>query len=349
MDAGHLLEALARTVERLGSYTDADLVPALVRDLVREIGLEGAALWRARGPRLVLAHAEGKPIDDAFAREALSGERDEGARAAWPLRVRERTIGVLAVRGALEEPVRLVARMLAGRSAHVLQDAERASTQRTLLEGLSHELRAPLQALLGYVDLLRAGGFGLLTDAQAQALDTVSQSAEKVLAVARDVLQVARIDAGRDHVIVGEVALDELLAREVEDVRPLAAAAGLRLDLSCPEGLRLRSDGAKIARIVTNLLSNAIKYTGEGGVTVQARAAEHGCVIEVLDTGAGIPEDKREAVFEEYVRLDRSREGTGLGLPIARRLAGLLGGRLDLLPREGGGTAARLELPPCGG
>jgi len=227
-----------------------------------------------------------------------------------------------------------------------MSQESREDAARRALQGLAHELRAPLQSLLGYVDLLRDGSLGPLNGEQQSAVESVAAAAEKILAVTGDVLQVARIAAGRDRVIVGEVALDALLAGEIDAVRPLATAEGLELALECPAGLRTVSDGAKIARIVTNLLTNALKFTPRGGrVLVRAAADGDGVRIEVSDDGAGIPAGKHDAVFEEYVRLDRSREGTGLGLPIARRLAEMLGGALTLDSAEGCGATFRLRLP----
>ncbi|MHC4338862.1 MAG: sensor histidine kinase [Planctomycetota bacterium] len=340
-----LLRRLVRLVEGVGSYTDAEVLAHITRELVREFGLEGAAIWRISGGEPVLEYAKGRSIEEAFIKGALEGKQEAEDHVAWPLRVGREDLGVLAVRGAITDPVRLLTGMLAGRCAHILNDARRATTQRTLLEGLSHELRAPLQAMLGHVDLLRSGAFGPLTDDQAEALEAVAGSAERILSVARDVLQVARIDAGRDQVIVGEVALDEILHREVDVIRPLAERAGLELRVDCPSNLLVTSDGAKIARIVTNLISNAIKYTPKGLITVRGGPRTGGFFAEVMDTGVGIPSTKQRAVFEEYVRLDGAGEGTGLGLAIARRLANLLEGRLTLESKVGEGTTVRLELP----
>ncbi|MHC4956925.1 MAG: sensor histidine kinase [Planctomycetota bacterium] len=212
-----------------------------------------------------------------------------------------------------------------------------------LLGGLSHELRQPLQALVGHLDLLRRGSLGSLTSEQEQALDAVAMNAERVLRIAEDVLQVARIDAGLEDVVADEVDLRALLLAETEHARPRAQKKGLELGLDCPAGTTVSSDGGKLARIVANLLSNAIKYTAQGRVDVRGGPG----FIEVADTGPGIPEDQREAVFDEYVRLEPGREpGTGLGLAIVRRLARLLGAEVAI--RSGpGGTTLRLDLPPA--
>lgn len=212
--------------------------------------------------------------------------------------------------------------------------------RRALLEGLSHELRAPLQTLLGQVDLLAGGAYGPLTEEQNEAVGSVQRSAEKILTIANDVLEVVRIEAGHEEVLTSDVVLDELLEREVEDARERAVAKGLSLTLECPTGLTVRSDGAKLARIVANLLGNAIKYTQMGGVTVRASAT----AIEIEDTGIGIPAEHLNKVFDAYVRLDATQPGTGLGLAIVRGLARLLDAKLTMESETGRGTTVRVEL-----
>lgn len=346
MDPAQVLERLVRLLGRAGSYADASTaVSGIVRDLVNEFGLEGAAVWQRTHDGYELLSSHGATVPDDL---VLSADGTEQARAgcrAWPLQAGRGTVGIFAVRGGMTGPAGDVVRMLAGRCAHILEDGRRAGAQRAVLEGLGHELRAPLQSLLGYVDLLRNETFGPLAADQASALASVAGNAERILSVTRDVLQVARIDSGHETVIVGEVDLADLVRREVDAVRPLAAEAGLSLSCECPPGLRTRSDGRKIGRILTNLVTNAVKYTPAGGVTVRAGQGPGGVFLEVRDTGTGIPPERQADVFEEYVRLDSSREGTGLGLAIARRLADLVGGQLTLSSEVGAGTTVRLDLP----
>ena len=210
-----------------------------------------------------------------------------------------------------------------------------------LLRGLAHELRAPLQSLLGHVDLLRDGTFGTVSDEQAEALAAVGRSAERILAIADDVLQVARIDAGQEAPASETVDLTALLREEAMHIVPAALAKGLDCHVVVPDGLVVTSDAAKLRRIATNLLRNAVKYTDEGTVTMRAGPG----YFEVADTGIGIPADRAEAVFEEYVRLHPDRTGTGLGLAIVRRLARLLGARVLLDSVPGKGATFRVELP----
>lgn len=346
MDPAQVLERLLRLAGRMGSCADASTaVSGIVRDIVDELGLEGAAAWQRTHDGYEPLSRHGAPVPDDLVHSA---DRTEQARAgcrAWPLQTSRGTVGVFAVRGQMTGTVGDTVRMLATRCAHILEDGRRGGAQRALLEGLGHELRAPLQSLLGYVDLLRNETLGPLAADQAAALASIAGNAERILSVTRDVLQVARIDSGHETVIVGEVDLDSLIRRELDAVRPLAAGAGLDLSCECPPGLRTRSDGRKIGRILTNLLTNAVKYTPAG--TVSVRAGEHpgGIFIEVADSGTGIPPARQDDVFREYVRLDASREGIGLGLAIARRLADLVGGRLTLFSEVGAGTTVRLDLP----
>jgi signal transduction histidine kinase len=346
MDPALVLERLLRLVAKVGSYADAaTAVSGIVRGVVDELGLEGAAVWQRTHDGYEPLGCHGAPVSDGL---VLSADRTEQAREgcrAWPLQTSRGTVGVFAVRGELRGMVGDVVRTLAARCAHILEDGRRAGAQRAVLEGLGHELRAPLQSLLGYVDLLGDGTFGPLAPDQAAALASIAGNAERILSVTRDVLQVARIDSGHETVIVGEVDLDDLIRRELDSVRPLAAEAGLSLLCECPSGLRTRSDGRKIARILTNLLTNAVKYTPTGSVIVRAGKSPTGVFVDVVDTGAGIPPQRQADVFKEYVRLDGAQEGTGLGLAIARRLAELVGGRLTLSSEVGTGTTVRLDLP----
>ncbi|MHC4972891.1 MAG: sensor histidine kinase [Planctomycetota bacterium] len=347
MTAARVLERLLRLVAGVGSYADASTaVTGIVRDIVDELGVEGAAVWQRTHDGYDPLACHGAPVPDELVLSADRAERTGGGCRAWPLRANRGTVGIFAVRGALSGPVGDVVRMLATRCAHILEDGRRAGAQRAVLEGLGHELRAPLQSLLGYVDLLQGGTFGPLAPDQAGALASIAGNAERILSVTRDVLQVARIDSGHETVIVGEVDLDDLIRKELDAVRPLAAEAGLGLACECPSDLRTRSDGRKIARILTNLLTNAVKYTSTGNVTVRAGKSPTGVFVEVADTGPGIPPERQADVFEEYVRLDAAQEGTGLGLAIARRLADLVGGRLTLHSTVGAGTTVRLDLPP---
>ncbi len=349
-----ILQALVRLVDRVGSYTEPSAaLCGIVKDLVEVMGLDGAALWRVgEDGELAAECAFGVEVPRPELRErdgCEAGERVEGERTTdghvWPLCRGAEILGALGVVGDVRGDLELVLGMLARRCGTILSDGLRVARRQTLLEGLSHELRAPLQSLLGYLDLLRRGAFGPLEDAQGDVVKQAATQAERILSVARDVLQVARIDAGREQVIADDIVLATLIERELAAARSLPVAAGLEFVADCAPELVVHSDGNKLQRILTNLLSNAAKYTDEGSVTVRARTNEGGTVVEVIDTGRGIPPDKTAHVFGEYVQLDPTADGTGLGLPICRRLAKLLGGRLRIDSEPGKGTTVRLTLP----
>ena len=331
-----IVAALVRLVRRVGSNTTDAAIGTVVEGLVEEIGWRGAAVWVAGDSGLELGWSHGEP--------AQPGEAD----AQWPLRVAGRHLGVLVTAGPSTEDQRAVTGMLAGRCAHIFADTRRTATQRSLLEGLGHELRTPLQSLLGFADLLASGSLGPLDQKQVEATDAISRTATRILAVARDVLQAARIDAGRERLEMEPVDLAELLRREADALQSLAVKKSLTLVVECPDGLVVETDRSKVSRILTNLLSNAIKYSDRGEIVLRGGTLSEGVFLEIEDQGIGIPADQQKAVFDEYVRLGGTRaEGTGLGLPIARRLARLLGGSLELESGDERGTRVRFEIPAC--
>ncbi|HEX8362288.1 MAG TPA: ATP-binding protein, partial [Longimicrobium sp.] len=168
-----------------------------------------------------------------------------------------------------------------------------------------------------------------------------------------DVLNLARIEAGRVDYDIGDVDLAALAERVAPMVVPQAAAAGLRLEVAVSPGAAVRGDPDKIRQILLNLLSNAIKFTPPGGrvsVTSAVREGAPGVVfLRVTDTGTGIPDDKQSAVFEPFVQVDMSRtrrsDGSGLGLAISRDLARGMGGDLRVRSVVGTGSTFTLTLP----
>jgi signal transduction histidine kinase len=331
-----IVAALRRLVQKVGSNTDESALQTIVDGLVEEMGWSGAAIWVRKDGGRALGWHHGDVAEPGH------------ADAQWPLRVAGRHLGVLVTAGPSSEDQRALTGMLAGRCAHILADARRSAAQRSLLEGLGHELRTPLQSLLGYADLIASGALGELDPRQADAADALTRMAARILAVSHDVLQAARIDAGREELAVTEVELAPILVQEADAARTRAEEKGLDLEVECERGLAVRTDAGKIARILANLVSNAVKYTETGRIVLRAGALPEGAFLEVEDSGIGIPEAQREAVFDEYVRVGGTgAEGTGLGLSIALRLARLLGGSLELDSTERQGTRVRLVIPAC--
>ncbi len=221
-----------------------------------------------------------------------------------------------------------------------------AQTQQRFVSDASHELRAPLTAIKGNLDLLRHQP-RLSAEDRRDALDDASREAERLMALVADLLALARADAGvplrRDP-----VELDRVLLEAVNDARHLVR--GQRLDVARLEPVEVEGDRDRLKQLLFILLDNALKYTPRSGkVSIELRKADAGVSIELADNGMGIPSESLPHVFERFYRADpaRSRDpgGTGLGLPIARWIARQHGGDITLESVVGKGTTARVTLP----
>jgi PAS domain S-box-containing protein len=212
---------------------------------------------------------------------------------------------------------------------------------------VSHELRTPISAIMLYHDLLLTEVYGALDAAQREALERAQRSAEHLLELINDLLDLSKLQAGKMQPRVEEVDVAELVDTVFLSVAPLAREYGSELSLHVlRRPLPVLGDARRIRQILLNLISNAVKF-GEGH-PVEVRAGQNGggVVVEVADHGRGIAPGDVPRIFEDFVQLgDGSDEGTGLGLPIARRLAVLLGGSLEVDSEPGVGSTFRLFLP----
>ena len=229
------------------------------------------------------------------------------------------------------------------------EGANRAKSE--FLAVMSHELRTPLNAIGGYADLIEMGIHGPVTDAQREDLRRIQVSQRHLLGLINEVLNYAKLETGTVHYELEPIHVRDVLASAEGLVSPQVRARGLTLAVAdCPAAVAVRADGEKLRQIVVNLLSNAIKFTPPGGrIEVDyAIVGDHVC-IAVRDTGIGIPEEKREAIFEPFVQvrsdLTRTAEGTGLGLSISRDLARGMGGELGVESTPGVGSTFTLRLP----
>jgi signal transduction histidine kinase len=222
------------------------------------------------------------------------------------------------------------------------------------LANISHELRTPLNAIIGYAEMIREelvanGQSGLTLD-----LDRLMIASRHLLNLIQDVLDLARIEAGRLDVRPEVVDLRTLLADLTATLGPSVQSAGnkLSIDLSLTQPL-LHTDPLRLQQILLNLLGNANKFTLGGSITLAAHNEAFGglpgVAIAVIDTGIGIPPDKLEAVFDAFTQVDNTATrrfgGTGLGLTICRRLCELLGGTMDVVSRLDLGSTFTVRLP----
>jgi signal transduction histidine kinase len=237
------------------------------------------------------------------------------------------------------------------RQRSIAEEANRAKS--AFLAMMSHELRTPLNAIGGYVQLLEMGIYGPLTDAQNDALAKIARSQHHLLRLINDVLNLARIEAGRVEYDLEPVELREVVDAVLPMVEPQLAARRLRHEVDVPPELVAYADQEKVQQILLNLLSNATKFTpAEGCVSVDAFAdpdRDDRVYVRVRDTGVGIPSDRLEQLFKPFVQVDASQarraEGTGLGLTISRDLARGMGGDLRARSEEGAGSSFTLTLP----
>ena len=230
-------------------------------------------------------------------------------------------------------------------------DANRAKS--AFLAMMSHELRTPLNAIGGYAQLLELGIHGPITEGQREALDRIVRSQRLLLRLVNDVLNLARIEAGRVDYRFDDLVLADIVGAVMPMVEPQLGAKQIACEIEIAADLMVRADREKVEQIVLNLLTNAVKFTPAGGrVTIGAESRREDpdwVHLRVRDTGIGIPPEMQTKIFEPFVQVQaahaRRSEGTGLGLTISRDLARGMGGDLTVESTPGVGTAFTLSLP----
>lgn len=226
--------------------------------------------------------------------------------------------------------------------------ANRAKTD--FLAVMSHELRTPLNAVFGFTDLLESGLGGELTEQQQHYLERIRQSSTHLLTLVDDILNYAKLDAGRERLQLREVELTALMREVAAMVEPAVSKKGLQLDVDVPDSeISLTTDPDRLSQVLLNLLTNATRFTERGGVSLSAQPDDDEVLIKVSDSGIGIDPEHHHAVFEPFWQVapatTREQDGAGLGLAIAHRLTLALGGSIDLDSEPGRGSTFLIRLP----
>ena len=291
-------------------------------------GLTAVVLWRILPAALTLP----SPSKLQEINQQLNASYEEIEE-----KVRERTAELEAMNEAL---------------ASARKRADEASAAKSeFLANMSHEIRTPMNAVVGLSELLARSS--PLTGKQAQFITTMQSSAATLLELINDLLDIEKIEAQtvaleRKPFNLYETVRDVVMAMEVR-AREKGLSFALRNDCPGLEERRFLGDSLRVRQVLMNLCSNAVKFTEKGGVTVQLDCRNGLAVIAVADTGIGIPEEKRERIFEQFVQADssisRKYGGSGLGLSIVRRLVTLMGGSIQLDSTVGAGSRFTVELP----
>jgi signal transduction histidine kinase/CHASE3 domain sensor protein len=338
----------------------------------------GQVIDPSRRTPLTAAIQRGQPVLLRTAAEVeaqfpdiVERHRNDGiqAAAAFPIQNAGRVIGGLLVRftrprahtrndmsfmaamsriaGEALERARLFEAERDARTA--AESANRAKA--AFLASMSHELRTPLQAALGFAQLIRSGLYGPITDDQSEVLGRVERSQTHLTRLIDDILDFARLEAGRVRMNVEEVAVADSIQQLGPLVEPQAARKRIELSMVVPPpSLIVSADRHRLQQILVNLVGNAIKFTPESGVVrVRATRDAEFVIIQVSDSGPGIPPDRLQAIFEPFVQVDeghtRTHSGVGLGLAISRDLARAMGGELAVESVVDQGSTFSVKLP----
>ncbi|MEO7103298.1 MAG: ATP-binding protein, partial [Gemmatimonadaceae bacterium] len=256
--------------------------------------------------------------------------------------------------GELEDRVRAATADLGEQNVRLqwqsreLEKANRLKSE--FLASMSHELRTPINALIGYTALMLDRIYGELNERQEEGLTRIRAAAQHLLALINDILDLAKIEAGRMPLHIEPTVLQDVMREASVQIDPLVKKKGLTYRWVAPKDpLYMTTDRTKVKQIMLNLLSNAVKFTHSGSITLSAGIEGDVVRLDVIDTGIGIRKEDLAAIWDDFRQVDQSRTrefgGTGLGLSITRKLSGALGGRVSLTSDYGKGSTFTVFLP----
>jgi len=340
--------AYHRFVEMLAVKRDLSATTELLRDAIESTG-EAFAVFSPEGHRLI--------SNRQFHQFFPDGRRPQESRdpnvlqlldGRWVKRSQRQTQagGTVDVYADITDLKEQEAALDAARLE--AEGANRAKSQ--FLAVMSHELRTPLNGIIGFAELLAQDEFEHRPEVVREYGGLIAQSGRHLLSLITDILDLSRIEAGRYSLVEEELEFDHLVEEVTSAFQPLIATGKLTIELDLACGRTVLADARAVRQMLDNLLSNAVKFTEAGGrILVRTARCDRGVALSVEDTGIGIPEDALEMIFEPFRQVDerlaRARDGTGLGLPLVRRLVELHGGAVEVASKPGQGSRFVLRFP----
>lgn len=289
--------------------------------------------------------------------EEIQRQNRELMETLESLRIREaeldqRQAELRRLNSELEETNRGVVALYAELDERALALRRADDLKSRFLSHVSHEFRTPLNSILALANLLLRRADGDLTAEQDRQVGYIRKAAQDLIDIVNDLLDLAKVESGKTEIHASRIEISQLFGAVRGIMRPLVVNEAVALVFEDPpEGLSVISDESKVAQILRNLVSNALKFTERGSVRVWCIASEarDNICISVADTGIGIAQQDQAHIFQEFTqvqnRLQRRVKGTGLGLPLSRKLAELLGGKLEVTSSLGEGSTFTLTLP----
>jgi signal transduction histidine kinase len=357
---------IAQQIENIRLLADASRARAEAEDAIRRLTREN---WRSftedrdeSDLAFVYNSLQVTPLEDKTLLE--------NAILSQPLIVRGETVGQLAVSGwksITPQATQLAASIAAQASIHLetlrlseelqkraleLEELDRLKS--AFLANMSHELRTPLNSILGFTDVMLEGLDGTLTDYMDNDLRLIQKNGQHLLHLINDVLDMAKIESGRMNLHLEKFTIHSVFDEVTSITSTLASEknTALFIDEDSDQEVNIFADNTRIRQVLINLVNNAIKFTTNGKIALKVSMLDGArALITVKDTGLGIPPDHLESVFQEFTQVDtsttRKAGGTGLGLPISRRLVEMHGGRVwaESTGIEGEGSTFFVELP----
>ena len=310
-------------------------------------------IWLLKNYELRLRHRDGHLIDVLTNVSLLEEEDGTGIIQGTLIDITERK----RIEASLEEERNLLTQRVAERTEKLKQaNAKLAEANRLkdeFLAGMSHELRTPLSAILGMSEALQTGLYGALNEDQQEPLRTITKSGQHLLALINDILDIARIEAGKLELNVTRVNVESVCKASLELINSLAVKKQLQVRYTIDDAAQaLEVDKRRLQQILANLLSNAVKFTAtNGAIGLEVVGDKEAEIIQftVWDTGVGIAEEDLQHLFEPFKQLDnrlsRRHEGAGLGLSLVYHMADMHGGSVSVQSEVGQGSRFTVALP----